>query len=218
LTCTCLLSGTSDGDFLSPLLLFKYAYKDKNGKTPEYPKKYEKWQNLTKPFMAKFNNSGFTNGEIMVKWIEKIIVPFETEKQKVLVLDDADQHKTEAVKKCCVKHNIELLIIPGGCTYFMQPIDVSINKPFKDKLKAQYSNWLTRVILKLDQSETTTEAGYLRAPTYEDVVDWTLKAMKEIDCQIVKNAFIISGLTFGMNKMAHLTKKLDEEFRELVNK
>lgn len=38
----------------------------------------------------------------------------------------------------------ELTIIPSGMTSLLQPLDASINKPFKCKVCAQWNQWLSR--------------------------------------------------------------------------
>lgn len=40
-------------------------------------------------------------------------------------------HVTQAVRDAFAKCGTKLLVIPGGCTSILQPLDVSINKPFK---------------------------------------------------------------------------------------
>ena len=52
----------------------------------------------------------------------------------MLVLDAFKGHLTDSVKNQLRKMNTELVVIPGGMTTVLQPTDVSINKPFKDRL------------------------------------------------------------------------------------
>ena len=52
----------------------------------------------------------------------------------ILVLDALKGHLTDSVKNQLRKMNTEL-VMPGGKTSVLQPMDVSINKPFKDRLR-----------------------------------------------------------------------------------
>ena len=59
----------------------------------------------------------------------------------MFILDMFRAHKTD-VKKLAKKINTSLAVIPGGLTSVLQPLDVSLNKPFKDKLKNMWSEWM----------------------------------------------------------------------------
>ena len=52
----------------------------------------------------------------------------------IIVYDSFRGHLEESVKKKFWDHNFDLVIIPGGLTSICQPLDVTINKPFKDNL------------------------------------------------------------------------------------
>ena len=54
-----------------------------------------------------------------------------------LVMDLFAAHKTEEVLDTLRANDITVSMIPGGCTGLVQPIDVSINRPFKDILKVK---------------------------------------------------------------------------------
>jgi len=53
-------------------------------------------------------------------------------------MDSFEGHLTDIVKNKCAVNNIHKAIIPGGLTSIVQPLDVSINKPFKDRLKEKW--------------------------------------------------------------------------------
>ena len=55
-----------------------------------------------------------------------------------MILDSATCHLTREVKDCFHEHNFDLLVIPGGCTKYLQPLDISVNRSFKAKLKKLY--------------------------------------------------------------------------------
>jgi len=60
----------------------------------------------------------------------------------MLVLDAVKGHLTDSVENQLRKMNTELVIMPGGITSVLQPMDVSIKKPFKDRLRQQYLTWI----------------------------------------------------------------------------
>jgi len=35
-----------------------------------------------------------------------------------------------------------MAVIPGGLTKKLQPLDIAVNKPFKDQLQAEWENWM----------------------------------------------------------------------------
>jgi hypothetical protein len=37
-----------------------------------------------------------------------------------------------------------LAVIPGGLTSVLQPLDVSVNKPFKDNVSKLYMQWMAK--------------------------------------------------------------------------
>lgn len=38
--------------------------------------------------------------------------------------------------------NTKALLVPAGCTSLVQPLDVSLNKPFKNKMRDEWKRWL----------------------------------------------------------------------------
>ena len=53
----------------------------------------------------------------------------------MLVLHTFNKHLIDSVKNQLHKKKTELVVIPGGMTSVLQPMDVSINKPFKDRMR-----------------------------------------------------------------------------------
>ena len=73
----------------------------------------------------------------------------------MLVLDAFKGHLTDSVKKQLRKMNTELVIL-NRMTSVLQPMDVSINRPFKDRLRQQYLTWIS------DPARELTETGKLK--------------------------------------------------------
>jgi len=81
----------------------------------------------------------------------------------MLVLDALKEHLTDSVKNQLRKMNTELVVIPGGMTSVLQPMDVSINKPFKDRLRQQYLTWNS------DLARELTETGKIKSVAPSEV-------------------------------------------------
>ena len=56
-------------------------------------------------------------------------------------MDDASIHKIGNIKDKIKECNTMISMIPGGLKRYLQPLDVSINKPFKDELKKRYTRY-----------------------------------------------------------------------------
>ena len=74
----------------------------------------------------------------------------------MLVLDAFSCHKFNDVKALLRRNNTDLVIIPGGMTLLLQPLDVSINKPFKDGLRRCWSDWI------MSGEKTYTKSGRMK--------------------------------------------------------
>ena len=53
----------------------------------------------------------------------------------MLVYDIFSAHKTDSVQAKLITNNLTAVEVPSGCTSKCQPLDVSLNKPFKDILR-----------------------------------------------------------------------------------
>ena len=70
-------------------------------------------------------------------------------------------------------------IPPGGCMGLCQPVDVGVNKPFKNRSRRKWESWMI---------EEGIQHGTTTPPTREDISKWSLAAMETLPKQIVKNA------------------------------
>lgn len=70
----------------------------------------------------------------------------------MMVYDSFRGHLEESVKKKFHENGIDLAVIPGGLTSICQPLDVAINKPFKDNLRKEWHLWMS-----------SSGAGYIAA-------------------------------------------------------
>jgi len=208
----------SNGEILDTLVIFYYVYqnKKKTGEKRQFPKKAEGFKFNLSPLMVRFNGSGYNNEELMCEWFDKLFVRFFAKHQNkhiALVIDDASFHTSEKLKKKCQENQISLLIIPGGTTSFLQPLDVSINKPIKDHLRSCYIPWLTEKCLSLGENDCT-KGGYLRAPSNDLILEWVKKSLNLLEPEMLKKSFQKTGITsiFERQLIVERKKELMHEF------
>ena len=60
----------------------------------------------------------------------------------LLILDSAGAYLTSDVRRALADLNTVLVIIPGGYTSKLQPMDVGANKPWKDRVRGAVEDWL----------------------------------------------------------------------------
>ena len=101
----------------------------------------------------------------------------------MLVIDAFKGHLTDSVKNQLRKMKTELVVIPGGMTSVMQPMDVSVNKPFKDSLRQQYLNLIA------DPARVLTETGKIKRAPPPEVARWVSAAWKAIPESIIVRSF-----------------------------
>lgn len=94
----------------------------------------------------------------MKRYVERIIVPFVTQKREALKLERTHPalalfdcfrgQTTPEIHDLLEKHNIVAIQVPANCTDKLQPIDVSINKPVKDEMKKRFQRWYADEVQK----------------------------------------------------------------------
>jgi len=177
---TCVLGILSNGVKLPPFVVFK-------GK--RLPK------NLPNGIFVYMNEKGWMNEELTKIWIDRVWNnrPNSFNQKSLLVMDSFEGHKTELVKENCRKSKCDLAIIPGGLTSVVQPLDVCVNKPFKDKLRNKWNQWMT------SGSASLTKNGNLKKPDYGVMCQWIIDCWNEIPESLVIKSFKKCGISNLMN-------------------
>lgn len=151
---TVMLACTADGRKLPPFVNFKWKTMPKEA--------------FPAGVIVRINEKGYMDEALMLEWIRVVWNRWPgalLHYQSMLILDAFRGHLTEAVKRALSESKTDLVVIPGGMTSTFLPLDVVLNKPFKDRVRLEYSEWMSG-----DNQKTPT--GRLRRPPLLTVCEW----------------------------------------------
>ena len=206
---TLTLAGSMSGELLPLQLLYQ-------GKTTRchpqysYPTEFDVWH----------TPNHWANEETTLRFITNIILPYvkavraknNTPDQGALVIFDVFKgHMCPAVQTLLEENHIFRVVVPNNCTDLLQPLDLSVNKPFKDKLRRGFSEWYTQEVAKQLQDGKQPD---------EIHIDTLMSVVKQLSCmwimsgydhmrsspEIIRNGFkkagIISAIEDGVEQAA----------------
>uniref|UniRef100_A0A8C3UMK4 HTH CENPB-type domain-containing protein n=1 Tax=Catharus ustulatus TaxID=91951 RepID=A0A8C3UMK4_CATUS len=179
---TVVLGVSSDGQKLSPMVIFKRK---------TFPK--EKFPN---GIVVAVNTKGWMHEDVMKTWLKEVYARAPQRFFKVpglLVLDSMCAHKTDSVKALVEQMNSKLTVIPGGLTKELQPLDISVICSFKAKLRVLWENWM----VEGEHSYTTT--GRLRRASYSTVCKWILDAWSKVTRDTIIRGFARADIIPELN-------------------
>jgi hypothetical protein len=134
-----------------------------------------------------FQQNGWMDANLMesyVDYLNDIRVENGTrEDPAMLVYDSFKGHLKDSIKERFRESGVYLAVIPGGLTCKCQPLDVSINKPFKDNLRKEWHSWMAAG----GAGETTK--GNLRRARLGDVCLWVKRSWESIPTNIIVESF-----------------------------
>ena len=144
---TCVITVTASGTILRPLII--HNNKEILQLTSE--------DFSTNPIFV-WTKNGWMDTDVMLVWFKKILLPHIKRKRTLLIFDSFRAHVSKKFEDELLRHdNIDLVLIPGGLTDLLQPLDVSLNKAFKTLIRAEWTKKRTKfneiVLQKLGSKE-----------------------------------------------------------------
>ena len=134
---TACLTVCADGTKLPPLVIFKAK---PGGQVEREAKKYASGAQYI------VQENAWTDETVMLYWIDKVLAPYVKKAPEgivpYLILDKYACHYQGSVAKAIEDLGVEWDIIPGGCTGLVQPIDVGIGKPWKNRVRYRFEDWM----------------------------------------------------------------------------
>ena len=178
---------TASEKILKPRIIFKGA---RNGRIVQ--REFPSYDN-DMIYLCQAN--AWMGEDAMIVWVDQVLRPhIESAPPGVLpiiFLDSYHCHMMASVVCKIQDLGVEVEHIPGGCTALCQPVDIGINKPFKNRLRNQWEGWMIKEGLA---------NGTASPPTREDIVRWTPYAVANLSSQIVNKRLGATVITPGFHQ------------------
>ncbi|KAM7304508.1 uncharacterized protein ISCGN_014408 [Ixodes scapularis] len=133
------------------------------------------------------SKNGWMTSPVLLEWTRRVWGPNADDVRRLLILDQAPIHKTEAAREVLDAKDTDVVLIPGGCTSILQPADVSWMKPFKDALCGIWASFFRK--------GSVTPKGNLRKPSRQEVVDFVAQAWASVSEDTVRSSFKRCGIS-----------------------
>ena len=180
---TVVLSCMADSTKLKPMVIFKR-------------KRIPKGEKFPPGVVIHCHPKGWMDEEGIILWLNKVwdARPGALLKKKsMLVWDQFRSHLTDTVKAKVKSLNTFQSVILGGLTSILQPLDVVLNKPFKDRIREKWIAWM-----KTDDKELTA-GGNLKKPGLCLVTSWVKTSWEDIPKEMVIKSFLKMGISNRMD-------------------
>lgn len=93
--------------------------------------------------VAAASQNAWMTEDGLLKWIERVWRPYSMQFEKsLLILDKFRVHTMPSVLEKLKQLNTDVLFIPAGLTFLLQPCDVYVNKPIKEKVRASWERYM----------------------------------------------------------------------------
>ena len=198
---TYVVSCTASGQMLKPMVIFK-------GKTKRSISKIAHSKGM---IFVTFQQKAWMDENLMQQWIKEVLLKYSEGRHCLLLLDSFRAHLTDKVSRSLNKANATVVIIPGGCTSKVQPVDVCLNKPIKDTIRGHWEEFMMQKATKDTCGPSNSESAYKT-----DIADWIVQANSLLSSQssCVKKSFKVCGISSSLdgseNHLIRCAKELPE--------
>ena len=179
---TVILACLADGTKLKPMVIFKRKTMPKD--------------NFPAGVVVHNHPKGWMDESGVKIWIEKVWQARPggfANTQSLLVWNSFSAHLTDTVKQQPRENKTATAVIPGGLTSLVQPLDVCLNKPFKDRLREKWMTWM------MSGEKTFTPGGQLRAASLVTVCQWVKESWQELSKEMVEHSFKKCGISNALD-------------------
>ena len=143
--------------------------------------------------IASSGNACMNEGLTLI-WTDKVLGKFSFG-HRLLAWDSFSCHIMDSVKAKVKENNTDMVVVPGGCTKYIQAQDVCWNAPFNELVTERYDEWMA----KGSNSQEYTSQGNLKAPSRRKIIEWILEAWKNVRIDMIKSLFKSCALNIAID-------------------
>ena len=196
---TGLLSITLSGELLPPQVLY-------GGLTDGCHPKF----NFPEEWDIFHTENHWSNSSSMLRFVDKIIIPYVESIREKLPLARANQyalcifdvfaaHRNPELIEKLKENHIHMVYVPASCTDQLQPLDLKVNKYFKDQLRTEFNKWYSQKVADALANQTAIDDIKidLRASALKPLhANWLVAAVERLKKQseLIKSAFAEAGI------------------------
>ena len=172
-----------DGTKLKPFIVFKGGKRDAEKLKKEYGNKC----------VIASSTNGWMDTDLTLSWANTVLGQFSF-RRRLLARDTYECHLMPIVQKSLQGKKIDTVLVPGGCTKYIQAPDVSWNKPFRAYCTEKYDEWLEAKGIHQE-----TDGGNLKPPPRRTIVNWILDSWNQLSSEIICKSFKACALTSAID-------------------
>lgn len=191
---TVILACLANGTKLKPAVIFKRKTMPKD----KFPS----------GVIVYVQEKGWVDENVLLKWLNDVWFKRPgalLNAKSVMVWDMFRAHLVDSVKRKLKERKTYQVVIPGGCTSVLQPLDVCLNKPFKVNMRHKWNTWM------VEGTKHLTKQGNLKRPELTTVCQWVVDSWNEIPSDMVMRSFLKCGISNSLDGMQD-----DELFSEFI--
>lgn len=209
---TAMLLGDSDGNKYPPFLVAK-SIPSRNSTTARLNNEHrhgfgrrvwvpiEKFQEQS-GIQVYGNPKGWWNAELSIQFLRYHFAHREDMESPILLIWDAFQgHWTEEVREFAKSLNVIMEMVPPRFTFICQPADVSWNKPLKDYMRVQWTQYLMDQLCSQVTDDNDGETSLrVASPTRIVVFEWFSNAWGSLSSSLIASGFLKLMPTTGSRR------------------
>ena len=137
---------------------------------------------------------------IIIPYIEAVRddMDLPLRQRALCIFDIYKAHQAEEVRGLLQKHNIQMVYVPASCNDKLQPLDVSVNGPFKQSMKSLFEDWYADEVAKqLEENEVNDVNVDMRLSVVKPIhAKWLVQSLQKLsgEKELIKRGWVQAGI------------------------